>query len=81
MLSLMMLCLWLRVMQDVRSLQMISQITVSPESRFTPNLWAEHPSDARLTTNGPESFHSHYNQQFYSPQPSIHVFLDVIIAM
>ena len=29
--------------------------------------------------DGPESFHCHYNGQFYSSHPSIHVFLEVIL--
>ena len=44
---------------------------VSQESRFPPSLWAESPSNARRTINGPESLHSHYNAQFYSSHASI----------
>ena len=49
---------------------------VTQESR-----WAEPPSDARRTTNGPESFHCHYNAQFYSSHPSIFVFLNTILQI
>jgi hypothetical protein len=49
---------------------------VTQESR-----WAEPPSDARPTTNGPESFHSHYNAQSYSSHPFIFVFLDAILQI
>jgi len=48
---------------------------VTQESRFPPSLWAEPPSDARRTTNGSESFHSHYNAQFYSSHPSIFLYI------
>jgi hypothetical protein len=34
------------------------------ESLFPPSLWAEVPSDSKRTTNGPESFHAHFNGQF-----------------
>jgi hypothetical protein len=51
---------------------------VTQESRFPPSLWA---SDARRTINGPESFHSHYNAQFYSSHASIFVFRDAILQI
>ena len=41
-------------------------------------LWSEEPSDRRRITNGCESFHCHFNEQFYTPHPSIFSFLDVI---
>jgi hypothetical protein len=28
--------------------------------------------------SGSESFHSHYNEQFYSHHPNIYIFIDVI---
>lgn len=31
-----------------------------------------------MTTNGPESFHSHYNSQFYTPHPNIFQVIDVL---
>jgi hypothetical protein len=46
---------------------------------LTVNLWAEPPSDVRRTTNGAESFHSHFNAQFYFCLPSIFAYLDVIM--
>jgi hypothetical protein len=30
------------------------------------------------TTNGAESFHTHYNEQFYAAHPTIFIFLDVL---
>lgn len=38
---------------------------------FPPEIWAEAPSTIPKTTNGPESFHKHYNEQFYSAHPSL----------
>jgi hypothetical protein len=42
---------------------------VTNDSRFLSKLWAEKPSANKCTTNGPESLHSHYNEQFYSTHP------------
>ena len=51
------------------------------ESLFPPSLWAEVPSDSKRTTNGPESFHAHFNGQFYCSHPSIHLFLDFVLKL
>ena len=48
---------------------------------FPPSAWAEIPSTARRTNNGPEEFHAHYNEQFYVSHPSMFVFLDNIIKI
>ena len=44
---------------------------------YDPELWAEAPSsdDRRRTTNGCESFHSHFNALFNSTHPNIFSFL------
>ena len=34
--------------------------------------------DVKRTNNGPESFHSQYNEQFYTAHLSIYIFFDVI---
>ncbi|XP_071176290.1 uncharacterized protein [Mytilus edulis] len=48
-------------------------------SRYPPQFWAAAPvENCKRTNNGPESFHSHYNEQFYSHHPNIYVFMDVI---
>ena len=52
---------------------------VTNDSRFPPKLWAEKPSANKCTTNGPESFHCHYSEQFYSTHPAIFVFLKTIL--
>ncbi|CAG2218274.1 unnamed protein product [Mytilus edulis] len=31
--------------------------------------------------NGPESFHSHYNEQFYSTHPTIYTFVEIILQV
>jgi len=36
---------------------------------FPLSIWAEPPTDALRTTNCAESFHKHFNFQFYSPHP------------
>jgi hypothetical protein len=37
---------------------------MTQESLFPSSLWAEVTSDSKRTTNGPESFHAHFNGQF-----------------
>lgn len=39
--------------------------------KFPPSIWAEPLSEAPQTTNCVESFHKHFNLQFYSPRPPI----------
>ena len=52
---------------------------VTPISTFPPSLWSSPPeNNAKRTNNGTESFHSHYNGQFYARHPNIFFFLDVI---
>jgi len=50
------------------------------DATFPPILWAitEPPTEAR-TTNGPESFHNHYNAQFYTSHPSIHQVIQILL--
>ena len=50
-------------------------------AKFPPVVWAETPSETRRTNNGPEAFHRHYNDQFYSSHPSMFVFLDQIVKL
>jgi hypothetical protein len=52
---------------------------VTPTSTFPPSLWSSPPeNNAKRTNNGTESFHSHYNGQFYARHPNFFFFLDVI---
>jgi len=52
---------------------------ISSDSTFPPMLWATEPSTEARTTNGPESFHSYFNAQFYTPRPSIHQVIDILL--
>jgi len=54
---------------------------IEDNASFPPSVWAEIPSTARRTNNGPEAFHAHYNEQFYASYPSMFVFLDNIIKI
>ena len=52
---------------------------VDENSKYPPTMWASKPySTANRTINGPESFHSHFNDQFYSAHSCIYVFIDVL---
>jgi hypothetical protein len=43
---------------------------ISDHARYPPHLWASSPNmDTKRTNNGPETFHSHFNGQFYSAHP------------
>jgi len=52
---------------------------ISSDAVFPPILWATEPSTEARTTNGPESFHNHYNAQFYTSHPSIHQVLHILL--
>ena len=41
-------------------------------------MWAGLPGDMKRTNNGTESFHAHFNEQFYSAYPTIFIFLDTL---
>ncbi|CAC5397190.1 unnamed protein product [Mytilus coruscus] len=52
---------------------------VAADSKFPPQIWASPPdTEAKRTTNGPESFYSHFNSQFYACNPSIFIFMNVL---
>ncbi|XP_068238357.1 uncharacterized protein [Palaemon carinicauda] len=51
---------------------------VTPHSKFPPVLWAEVPSNDKRTNNAAESFHAHFNAQFYKAHPTIFIFMDVV---
>ncbi|KAF0717471.1 MULE domain-containing protein, partial [Aphis craccivora] len=42
------------------------------DAKFPPSHWAKEPTDEPRTINGAESFHSHYNSQFYYSHPNIY---------
>jgi hypothetical protein len=48
-------------------------------SSFPPSMWASVPDrKCPRTNNGPESFHAHFNAQFYARHPNIFIFIDVL---
>lgn len=49
------------------------------DSTFPPMLWTTEPLTEARTTNGPESFHSHFNAQFYTPHTSIHQVIHILL--
>ena len=52
---------------------------ISPESRYPPSFWAATPTaNFKRTNNGPESFHAHFNDQFYSKHPNMFIYVDVV---
>ena len=50
----------------------------SPIARYSPVMWANilRNSDYRTTTNGCESFHNHFGNNFRSSNPNIFVFIE-----
>uniref|UniRef100_A0A8D9B618 MULE transposase domain-containing protein n=1 Tax=Cacopsylla melanoneura TaxID=428564 RepID=A0A8D9B618_9HEMI len=49
---------------------------IALESLFPPSLWAEDTASLTRTTNACESFHAHLKRVFYSPHPSIFIFIE-----
>jgi hypothetical protein len=55
---------------------------IDENSEFPPHLWALSPIfDHPITTNGPESFHSHFNKQFYTPHHHVHQVIAVLLEI
>ncbi|VVC46518.1 Hypothetical protein CINCED_3A016002 [Cinara cedri] len=52
---------------------------VFPDAVFPLILWAGEPPEELGTTNGLESFHRHYNSQFYISHPSIHEVVNILL--
>ena len=44
-------------------------------------MWAKKSSSTDRTTNRCESFHKHFNDEFYSKHPNIFNFVDVIVSL
>ena len=36
------------------------------DSKFIPDMWAVIPPEEKITSNSTESFHAHFNEQFYA---------------
>jgi len=51
------------------------------DSQFPPFIWPKEPQTYPRTTNGPESFHSNYNQQFYKQHPNHQNVINVMIEI
>lgn len=51
---------------------------ISEDAKFPPTVWASQSASTELTTNACESFHSHFNAQFYASHPSIFSFIDTL---
>lgn len=51
---------------------------VTDNSKFPSEMWAEVPSNNKRTNNSAESFHAHFNAQFYSAHPTIFIFMEVL---
>ena len=47
---------------------------VTNDSKFPLSMWA----DEKRTNNAVDSYLAHLNEQFYSPYPTIFVFMDVV---
>jgi hypothetical protein len=57
----------------------IVQFYVTSQSRFPSSFWvAVRTLNSKQTNNGPKSFYSHFNKQFYAAHPSILIFIDVL---
>jgi hypothetical protein len=55
---------------------------IDENSELSPHLWASSPIfDHPKTTNGPESFYSHVNKQFYIPHPHLHQVIAVLLEI
>jgi len=51
---------------------------ISENSSFPPKVWASMSSTVNRTTNACESFHKHFNENFYDSHPSIFIFIDCL---
>jgi len=54
---------------------------VETDALFPPTLWEDKPSEEARTTNGPKSFHMHYNSQFYTSHPFTFQIINVLLAI
>ena len=51
------------------------------DSKFTPDMWAGIPSEEKRTNNGTESFHAHFNEQFYTSHSTFFIFNELYLAV
>lgn len=51
---------------------------IESSSTFPPQIWARLAPSLRITTNCCESFHAHFNSNFYENHPSLFIFLNAL---
>ena len=51
------------------------------DSKLTTNIWSGIPSEEMRTNNGSESFHAHFNEQFYTSRTTIFIFNVLYLAV
>ena len=59
----------------------LTETYIEENALFSPDLWAAKTSSMYLTTNVCESFHAHFNDNFYHSHPNINVFVSVILQI
>ena len=70
--------------EDSRVTQYADYLTdmyISEESTFPPELWAACSSSMCRTTNACESFHAHFKNNFYVAHPNIFVFTEQLLKI
>ena len=56
----------------------IHETYITEDAIFPSYLWARKSGNDPNTTNGAESFHAHYNSQFYSSHPNVYQVINVL---
>ena len=51
---------------------------VTFDLKFAPDMLAGIPSEEKRTYNGAESFHAHFNEQFYTSHSTIFIYIDIL---
>ena len=59
----------------------LSENYATPHSKFPPEMWAEMIPSSKRTNNAPESFHAHFDAQFYTAHQQFFVFLEVLVML
>jgi len=52
---------------------------ISENSMFPPTIWSNFSGSISRTTNNCESFHAHFNEQFYKSHPNINIFFKILM--
>ncbi|KAF0772637.1 Uncharacterized protein FWK35_00001632 [Aphis craccivora] len=64
--------------KSIEFINYIFDTYITEDAIFSPYLWARKPENDPNTTSGAESFHAHYNSQFYSSHPNIYQVINVL---